>query len=68
MPDTIIECAEVAGKTVARLRLATGECGGQEVHIEFTDATALSVTTEPVLVRKAQLISQSDSGNSTIRD
>jgi hypothetical protein len=65
--DTIIECTEVAGRTVARLRLAAGESGGQEVHIEFTDGTAFSVIIEPKLTRNARLVTQAESGLDTVQ-
>lgn len=66
--DAMIEYAEVAGKTVERLRLSRTELGGQEVHLEFTDGTAFSLTVEPSTVRSAQLVSQSEGKIETIRN
>lgn len=67
MSDTIIECAEAVGKIVQRLRLATSDTGGQEMHLEFTDGTAFSLTVEPATTRHAHLISESDESPKTIR-
>lgn len=65
--DTLIECAEVTGKTVHRLRLATSDSGGQELHLEFTDGTAFSLTVEPSTVLKAALIRQSEGREIALR-
>jgi hypothetical protein len=67
MSDQMIECTEVAGKTVSRLRLVSSESGSHEVHLEFTDATAFSLTVEPAMIRKAQLIFQSEGATETLR-
>lgn len=63
----MIECTEIAGKTVSRLRLSSTEAGCQEVHLEFTDGTAFSLTVEPTTKRTAQFLRQSKDGNETLR-
>lgn len=68
MANTMIECQEVTGKTVRRLILNEQESGSQEVHIEFTDDTAFTVTIEPKTVRNAGLNRQTESGVEVIRD
>ena len=67
MADTIIECPEVVGKTVRRLRLATADAAGQEIHIDFEDGTAFSFTVEATTTRTARLVSQSESGTDFLR-
>jgi len=66
--NAMIECAELAGKTVERLRLSRTELGGQELHLEFTDGTAFSLSVEPSTMRSAQLVFQSEGQIETIRN
>lgn len=66
MSDTMIDCEEIAGKTVRRLRLATGESGSQEVHIDFTDGTAFSLMVQAKTTREARLVSVTDIGTETL--
>jgi hypothetical protein len=67
MPGSMIDCAEVTGKTVRRLRLATSESGSQEIHLEFTDDTAFSLVVESTTKRSARLIASSEAGQETLR-
>lgn len=67
LTETNIECAEVVGKTVVRLKLIRSESGGQEVLLEFTDGTAFSLTVEPMTTRTASLIDLSQGSPMTIQ-
>lgn len=58
----MIECVEVVGKTVRRLRLSSCGSGSQELHLEFTDGTSFSSTVEPTSTRRSRLIRESDQG------
>ena len=67
MVETTVRCSEVEGKTIARLLLVRQEDGTQELLIEFTDDTALSVTLGTRTTRDARLIRQLEAGPETIR-
>ena len=44
MSKEIIECTELANRTVQNLKILDDPKYGREVHIEFTDGTMFTVT------------------------
>ncbi len=46
MSKEIIECTELANRTVQNLKILDDPRYGREVHIEFTDGTMFTVTLE----------------------
>ena len=44
MSKEIIECTELANRTVQNLKILDDPRYGREVHIEFTDGTMFTVT------------------------
>ncbi len=42
MPDEYIECYEIAGKTIKKVRIYKGTDEGTEMQIDLTDGTSLA--------------------------
>jgi hypothetical protein len=56
MPNQILDCPEVIGKTVKSLRLHSNANSLEEILIEFGDGTSFSASCESRVEAKASLI------------